>query len=81
MAGVVWPAAILTVAGETVTFVVSLLLSVTVTPPAGAGAGKVIVNAVERFGPTVTLEGRTMVPALTTVTLAVVSAIFGSALA
>ena len=81
VAGVVWPPAILTVAGDTVTFVVSLLLSVTVTPPVGAGAGRLIVNAVERFGPTVTLEGRTMVPALTTVTLAVVSAIFGSALA
>jgi hypothetical protein len=46
-AGVVSPARIVTDAGDTVTFVVSLLLSVTVTPPAGAGAGKVTVSAAD----------------------------------
>ena len=47
VAGVVCPAAMLTVVGDTVTFVVSLLLSVTVTPPDGAAAGKVTVNAAD----------------------------------
>ena len=47
VAGVDCPAAILMVAGDTVNFEVSLLLSVTVTPPAGAGAGKVIVNVAD----------------------------------
>ena len=42
VAGVVAPAAMVTVAGDTVTLVVSLLASVTVTPPAGAGADRVI---------------------------------------
>ena len=81
MAGVVWPAAILTVAGDTVTFVVSLLLSVMFTPPTGAGVPKVIVNAADWPGPTVMPLGRPMVPGAVTVTLAVVSAIFGRALA
>jgi hypothetical protein len=81
VAGVVCPAAILTVAGDTVTFVVSLLLSVTVTPPDGAGVPKVMVNAVDWPGPTAMPVGRLIVPGAVTVTLAVVSATFGRALA
>ena len=71
----------LTVVGDTVTFVVSLLLSVIVTPPTGAGVPKVTVNAADWPGPTLMPLGRLMVPGAATVTLAVVSATFGRALA
>jgi hypothetical protein len=76
---VVLPARIVTDAGDTVTFVVSLLLSVTVTPPAGAGAGKVTVSAADcpRF---TLMLGILIAPALCTITEAVASGIFGSAL-
>ena len=67
--------------GVIVTFVMSLLASVMVTPPDGAGADRVIGNATDWPGPTVILEGRTIVPGLTTLTLALVSAIIGNALA
>ena len=77
----VCPAAIVTVVGETVTLAVSLLDRATVTPPDGAAAGNVTANAADWLGPTVTFDGRPMVPALTTVTLAVVSAKFGRELA
>ena len=77
----VCPAAILTVAGETVTFVVSRLLSVTVMPPAGAGVPSVTGNAVDWPGPTVMPDGKVIVPGDTTVTLAVVSGTLGRALA
>src|SRR5215472_16258189 len=81
VAGVVCPAAILTLAGDTVTLVVSLLLSVTVTPPAGAAVPRVIAKAADCPGATTTLEGKVMVPGAATVTLAVVSATLGRALA
>jgi len=81
IAGVVCPAAIVTVVGETVTLAVSLLDRATVTPPDGAAAGNVTANAADWLGPTVTFDGRPMVPALTTVTLAVVSAMLGRELA
>src|ERR1017187_377825 len=51
VAGLVAPAAIVTVAG-TVTFVVSLLDRLTVTPPAGAAADRVTVKFVDRPKPT-----------------------------
>ena len=77
----VCPAAMLTLVGDMVTFVVSRLLRVRVTPPAGAGVPSVTGNATAWPGPTIMPEGRVMVPGATTVTLAVVSAIFGRALA
>ena len=77
-AGVVCPAAMLTVAGDTVTLPVSLLDNDTVTPPAGAAVGRVTAKAADSVGPTVTPAGKPMVPALTTVMLAVVSAMLGN---
>jgi hypothetical protein len=47
VAGVVAPAAMDTLAGDTVTFVVSLLPRFTVTPPPGAGADKVTANTAD----------------------------------
>jgi hypothetical protein len=58
--GVVAPPAIDTVAGDTVRIAGSLLASVTVTPPAGAGDGSVTGNAADCPGATVTFEGRMM---------------------
>ena len=46
-AGAVWPAAMETVVDETVTRDVSLLFSVIVTPPAGAGEGRLTANPVD----------------------------------
>jgi hypothetical protein len=43
-AGVVWLAAMVTVAGDIVTLLVLLLDRLTVTPPAGAGEDKLIAN-------------------------------------
>jgi len=60
--------------GDTVAFVVSLLLRVTVTPPAGAADGSVTVNAAEWASPTVTFDCKLIPPAVTTLTLAVVLA-------
>src|ERR1017187_9869650 len=68
-----------TLAAEIVTFEVSLLLSATVTPPAGAALPKVTGNGVGWFGATVRLEGSPIIPAAVTVTLAVVFAIYGVA--
>ena len=45
--GEVCPAAIETVAGDTVAFEVLLLESVTVTPPAGAGEARLTANEVD----------------------------------
>jgi hypothetical protein len=81
VSGVVLPVAIVTLEGETVTFVLSLLLSVTVTPPAGAGVPSVIGNAADWLGPTETLAGRLIAPGGITVTLAVTSPTFGRELA
>jgi hypothetical protein len=71
----------LTLAGEIITFVESLLLSVTVTPPVGAGVPRVTAKATDWVGPTVTLDGKEMVPGATMVMLAVVSGMFGEELA
>ena len=81
VSGVVLPALIVILAGETVARLVSLLLRVTVTPPAGAGVPSVTGKVADCPGATDTLAGRLMVPGGMTVTLAVVSATFGGALA
>ena len=78
--GVVAPAAMNTVAADTVILVVSLLVKATVTPPAGAGTGKVTAYGVDWPIATEVFVGRPMVPALTTFTVAVVSGTFGEAL-
>jgi hypothetical protein len=80
-AGAIWPAAMATLDGVTVTFEESLEDSVTVTPPAGAAADRVTVNGVDWPSPTVALVGRRTCPKGMTVTLAVVSAMFGKRLA
>jgi hypothetical protein len=80
VSGAVSPAAITTEAGETVSFVVSVLTRLTVTPPAGAGVPRLIGNDAEWPGSTERLEGSPIVPACSTVTLAAVSGINGSAL-
>jgi len=64
VAGVVAPAAIVTVAGETVSFDVSLLASVTVTPPAGAGPGRVTGKGFDWPGDTVALDNSPIAPEL-----------------
>src|SRR5690242_21872730 len=64
-----------------VTLEVSVLVNVTVTPPAGAGVPNVTAKVADWVGPTVTFAGRPIVPGATTVTLAVVSAMFGVELA
>jgi hypothetical protein len=60
---------------------ISLLVRTTVIPPEGAAEGKVIARGTDWFGPTVMLDPNVMAPALTTVTVADVSAILGRALA
>ena len=75
------PAEIDTLAGDTVTFDGSLLLKVTMRPPAGAGAPIVIGKATGWPGGTLKFAGRPIVPPLTTVTVAVVSPKAGNALA
>lgn len=75
------PAAMFTLTGVMVTFVVSLLDSVIVTPPAGAGIDRLTEKAVDWPGPTVTLAGRIMFPGLTTVTVAFISGMLGRELA
>ena len=64
-------------AGETVTLLVSPLDSDTVTPPAGAAEGRVMARAVDCPMPTFVVAGMPMVPAFTTVMLAVAFATFG----
>ena len=71
VAGCVDPAGIMTLAGETLTFVASLLVSVTVTPPVGAGVGNVTWKAADCPRATLTLAGSEMAPEAWTVTLAV----------
>src|SRR5271165_2596002 len=79
--GVVAPAATKTLAGEIVSDEGTLLLSAIVTPPVGAGVDKLTGNTVVKFCPTTAKAGRTTAGGVTTVTLAVVSAIAGSELA
>ena len=81
VSGVVLPAAIVTLAGETVARLVSLLLRVIVTPPGGAAVPRDTGKVADCPGATDTLAGRLIVPGGMTVTLAVVSATFGEALA
>jgi hypothetical protein len=69
-AGCVWPAAIVTVAGETVTIVGLLLTSETVRV-ALAGDGRVTANAAVCPGATLTFTGKPIAPAVWTVTVAV----------
>lgn len=79
MAGIVAPAAIVTL-GVTVTDG-ELLESDTVTPPAGAGAGNVTGKGAACPGPIVTLAGRPMDPIdppLVTATAAVAFVIFAA---
>jgi hypothetical protein len=68
--GEVWPGAIETVVGETVTFVGSLLDNTTWTPAAGAGFDKVTGNEALWLAPTTTPDVRPSDPKIT-VTLAV----------
>ena len=75
--GCVAPAAIVTVEGEIETIAGLLLESATVTPLAGAGAGKVIWNGADLPRPTDTFEGNPIVPALLTVMLVVALDTFG----
>src|SRR5271166_2873678 len=79
--GAVAPAAMKMLAGVMVTLEVSLLPSIMVTPPATAGLAMVTGKVADCPRPTVAFAGMTIAPALPTVTLAVVSGIFGSALA
>src|SRR3954453_20732678 len=74
--GVVAPSGTTTL-GVTVTFVVSLLLSETVTPPAGAGAERVMGNGADVPTGTLTPLGNEIVP-WDTVTLAVDSAMLAA---
>jgi hypothetical protein len=62
IAGAVAPPATNTVAGVIATFDGSLLLSETVTPPAGAGTVRFTGNDRVWLGPAVTLPGRLIVP-------------------
>ena len=80
VAGVVAPAAIDTLAG-TVTLDGSLLSRVTVSPPAGAACDKVTANTADCPKPTAVVPGTLIDSGPCTVTLAVVSAMFGRALA
>jgi hypothetical protein len=77
VAGVVWPAAIVTLAGEIASFVGSLLSSVTVTPPVGAGEPRLTVTGTDALSPTLRLAGRLMAPGAVTVILAVAFGMFG----
>jgi hypothetical protein len=70
--------AIVTVAGETVSVELSLLVIVTVVPPAGAGVDKVTGKAMVWLSWTTRFDGRLMDPRAATETVAVTSARFGS---
>jgi hypothetical protein len=69
VAGVIAVAGMKTLAGEIVTFEVSLLARLMVTPPAGAPVSSVIGNDTDRPGFTVTPLGRAIAPNSPTVTL------------
>jgi hypothetical protein len=62
VAGIVAPCTITTLDGVTVTFDGSLLTSVTVTPPAAAGADKFTGNGIDWPGAKVTFAGRLIDP-------------------
>ena len=75
--GVLCPAAMSTVPGEMVSLERSLLVSVTVTPPAGAGVPKVTGKSTEVLRPTFKFTGSVMTPGAVTVTPTVALAILG----
>ena len=75
--GVVWPAAIVTLAGDMVSVLVSVLESATVTA-AAAACGSVTAKVAVFPRPTVGLVGRPIGPAVTTVTAVVVLGRFGA---
>ena len=81
MSGVVLPVSIVRLDGDMVALLESLLFSVTVKPPLGAGVPSVIAKGADCPGETVTLAGRLIEPGGMTVTLAVASGTFGKALA
>jgi hypothetical protein len=58
----------LTFAGEMEALLASLLVSVTVTPPAGAGLGSVTGNATDCPNATETFEGSPICPCVPVVT-------------
>src|ERR1700738_5114004 len=61
--GAVAPSTMMKVAGATVTFETSLLVSVMNTPPNGAAVASVTGNGTDWFGATVTFEGSTIAAA------------------
>src|ERR1035441_2860771 len=75
--GVVCPAGMLAVVGEKVSLERSLLVSVTVTPPAGAGVPNVTGKSTEVLRPTFKFDGTVIGPGGVTVTPAVALAILG----
>src|ERR1035441_9070719 len=77
VAGVVWPAAIVTLAGDMVSVLVSVLESATVTA-AAAACGSVRAKVAVFPKPTVGLVGRPIGPAVTTVTAVAVLGRFGA---
>jgi hypothetical protein len=77
VAGVLSPAAMLTVPGEIDSLEESLLVSVTVAPPAGAGDPKVTGKSTEVLRPTFKFTGTLISPGAETVTPAVAFAILG----
>jgi hypothetical protein len=80
VAGAVWPAKMVIVAGETVSFVVSLLASA-IVKSVGAALARVTGKVTVAPKPTAGAEGRVKLTGDVTVTLAVESAMFGSLLA
>ena len=79
-AGAVAPAAMLTLGTEIVTFEVSVLASAIVTAD-GAPEDKVTGNGMVWLNPTLGLDWTLIGPKISTVTLAVASAMFGRLLA
>ena len=75
--GVVWPAGIVTLKGDMVRVLVSVLDNATVTA-AAAACGSVTAKVAVFPRPTVGLVGRPIVPAVTTVTATVVLGRFGA---
>lgn len=79
--GWVCPAGIKTLVGDTLTLEGSLLESVNVTPPAGAGEDKVTGNGTDWPSPAFTFDGRLTVPKTSTVIFALAPAMLGALVA